>query len=478
MSIGDTKFGVQLGIGVLGRVATMAVAFAGAIVLARELGPDGYGAFYLLLALVSFLDNPVTGWANACRKRFTEEGFPTEQAVGSVLIGVAVGAVAVAVVAVALAPLVVQFTEQPNGPLLLVALFGGVATYLGTLELLKASRNFGASNWMMAGRDVVRVVAQISLVLAGWGVTGMVAGMVAANLFVAPVAIVLLGVRPALPTRETLAQVWTFARSSIPNGVVGTAQNRMDVLLLGALAGTGVVGNYEAAMRITMPAMFVAGVASGGLMGRVSNRRSKGESVGVDVQNNLSYASLVAVPLFFGALTVGTPVIITVFSNQYADAGAFIAGLALFHLFRSQKAILVATLDGFDRPELNLRVSTGVFLLNVVLGVGFFFSFGPVGVVAATIVSEAVGYAARARLVHRLIPSVQLLPQPLHDQLTAGVIMAVVVLALREVISLGHWEAVGGIVAVGGAAYFAALVAISEPFRATVRAVARDADLG
>lgn len=477
VSIGDTKFGVQLGIGVLGRVVMMLVAFAGAVILARELGPDGYGAFYLLLAIVSFLDNPVTGWANACRKRFTEEDFPAEQAVGSVLIGVVVGAVAVALAAAALAPFVIEFTNQSNGPLLLVALFAGVATYLGTLELLKASANFGASNWMMAGRDILRVIAQLSLVLAGWGVTGMVVGMVAANLIVAPIALALLGVRPALPTRDTFDQVWMFARSSIPNGVVGTAQNRMDVLLLGALASTGVVGNYEAAIRITMPAMFVAGVASSGLMGRVSNLRSKGEAVGVDVQNNLSYASLVAVPLFFGALTVGTPVIVTVFSNQYADAGAFITGLALFHLFRSQKSILAATLDGFDRPELNLRVSTGVFLLNVVLGVGLFFSYGPIGIVVATIVSEAVGYGARARLVHRLIPSVKLLPQPLYDQLTAGVIMAVVVFALREVFSLGRWEAVGGIVAVGGAAYFAALVAISEPFRETVRAVARDAGL-
>lgn len=79
MSIGDTDFGVQVGIGFVGRVVTLFVSFLGAVllarILARILGSSGYGAFYLLMAVISFLDNPVTGWANACRKRFTEVDF-------------------------------------------------------------------------------------------------------------------------------------------------------------------------------------------------------------------------------------------------------------------------------------------------------------------------------------------------------------------------------------------------------------------
>lgn len=477
MSIGDTDFGVQVGIGFVGRVVAMGVAFLGAVFLARELGPGGYGAFYLLMAIVSFLDNPVTGWANACRKRLTETGFPAGEAVGSTLVGIAVAGVATAVLAAVFRSAIADFTGLSEGWVLLSVLFVGMALYVSTLEVLKASANFGASNWMMAGRDVLRVAAQAALVIAGYGVVGMVAGMVLANVLVAPVVLYLLGTRPSLPTSETVSAVWTFARSSIPNGVVGTAQNRMDVLLLGAFTTPSVVGNYEVALRITMPAMFVAGVASGGLMGRVSNRRSRGQDVDTDVQNNLSYASLLAVPLFFGALTVGAPVVVTLFSNQYADAGAFVAGLALFHLLRSQKSILVATIDGLDRPDVNLRVSTGVFALNLMLGVGLFFLVGPIGVVAATVISEAVGYGSRAFVVRRLVPSVSFLPRPLLEQVASGVVMGAVVYISRTLLSLGWWGNVGLVVSLGVVTYFVTLVAISEPFRGTVRAVAGDAGL-
>jgi len=477
MDIGDTDFGVQVGIGFVGRVVTMLVAFLGAILFARVLGPDGYGAFYILMAMVSILDNPVTGWANACRKRLTEAGFPSEEAVGSTLLGVAVSAVIVTTGAWLLSPLIADFTGESRGWLLLSVLFVGMVTYVATLEILKASANFGSSQWMIAGRDVIRVLAQAALVLAGVGVAGMVGGMVLANLLVAPVVIYFLGIRLTVPSGETIRAIWTFAKSSIPNGFVGTAQNRMDTLLLGFLATPGIVGNYEVALRLTTPAMFVAGVASSGLMGRISNRRSKQQDVDRDIQNNLSYVSVVAIPLFVGALIVGTPVVVTMFSGQYADAGAFIAGLALFHLFRSQKSVLVSTLDGFDRPDLNLRISTVVFLLNVVLGVGLFFAVGPIGVVAATVISEAVAYVGAAYAVRSIIPSLSLLPRPLIEQGISGLVMGVVVYGAREALPLRWWGYVVFVVGLGGAVYFATLVAISEPFRGTVQAISRDAGL-
>ncbi|MBX0323119.1 oligosaccharide flippase family protein [Halomicroarcula sp. F13] len=477
MSIGDTDFGVQVGIGFIGRVVTMLVAFLGAIVLARVLGPDGYGSFYILMATVSVLDNPVTGWANACRKRLTEEGFPAGEAVGSTLLGVLVAAIAVTLGSWLAAPYIAQFTGQPDGWALLSLLFLGMVTYVGTLEILKASAQFGMSQWMIAGRDVVRVLAQGALVLAGLGVVGMVGGMVIANLLAAPVVIYLLGIRPEFPSRETVRSVSRFARSSIPNGFFSTAQNRMDTLLLAFLATPGIVGNYEVALRLTTPAMFVAGVAGSGLMGRISNRRSKQQDVENDIQNNLSYVSIIALPLFVGALTVGTPVIVTLFSNQYSGAGAFVAGLALFHLFRSQKTVLGSTLDGFDRPDLNLRISGLVFGLNLLLGVALFFAIGPIGVVVATIISEAVGYVTTAYLVRSLVPSLTLIPQPVIHQAVSGLVMGTVVYTARELLPLRWWGYVIFVVALGGGTYFATLLVISEPFRGTVRAITRDAGL-
>lgn len=475
--IGDTDFGVQVGVGTLGRVVAYTVAFGGSILLARLLGPDDYGAFYLLLSIVAFLDNPMTGWAEACRKRLTEADFPSGEAIGSTLAGIVLASGVVLIVSWLAAPYLQRFVDASGAWWLLSILFVGMVAYHTANEVLKSTRRFGASPWVNAARDLFRVVAQAALVLGGFGVAGMVGGMVLANLLVAPVVFVLIGIRPSLPTSDAVRQIWSYARYSIPGGIVGTAQGRMDRILLGFLATTAVVGHYEVALKLTLPAMFVAGVAQDGLMGRISNLRSRGESFSRDVQNNLAHASVIGIPLFFGALTIGEPVIVTIYSNQYATAGAFFAGLALFRLLRTQKSILVATINGLDKPDLNLRISTGIFSLNLALGVALFFVVGPVGVVIATVISEVIAYGIRAYLVRSLVPSVRLLPRLLVEQIASGAIMAVVVLGLRVALPLSSWPVVVLVVVVGGLVYFGTLIAISYQFRATAFAIARDAGL-
>ncbi len=476
VGIGDTDFGVQVGIGFVGRVVGALVAFLGSIVLARALGPNDYGTFYLLLSVVAFLDNPMTGWAEACRKRLTEAGFDSREAIGSVVAGIAVAAVAVFAVAWLAAPLIASFAGA-DGWLLLSVLFVGMVAYHTANEVLKSTERFGASPWVNASRDVIRVLAQAGLVIVGWGVAGMVGGMVLANLVVAPAVLYVIGIRPSLPSRDTLREVWSYARYSVPGGLVGTAQSRMDRILLGFLASTTVVGNYEVAMKLTLPAMFVAGVAQDGLMGRISNLRSRGEAFAVDVRNNLGHASVLGIPLFFGALTMAEPVVVTLYSSQYAGAAPFLIGLALFRLIRTQKSILIATINGLDRPELNLRVSTVIFAFNLLSGVALLYAVGPLGVVAATVVSETIGYAVRGYLVRSLVPEVALFPRALLDQVAAGAVMAVAVYAARAALPLSYWPYVGVVVGVGGVVYFAALVALSHQFRATVLAVAADAGL-
>lgn len=477
LSIGDSDFGLQVGIGFFGKVATVIVAFLGSIFLARVLGPHGYGTFYLILAVVAVLDNPVTGWARACRKRFTEVDFPRDEAIGSVLIGIGLVSTAIFVIAFLSSPLITRYTGNPEGWFLLSLLFIGKASFSSSLQMLNGTGRFGSSSWVVAGRDVLRVLLQASFVVIGLGVAGMIWGMSLASLLLTPVLLYLIGISPSIPSKQSMKEVWTFARSSIPLGVVGTAKGRMDVILLGVLASTSSVGNYEIALKMTMPAIFLASVAGSGLVGRVSDLQSRDEPIASDIRNNLGYASIVAIPLFFGALTIGTPVVVTVYGSQFAEAGSYIAGLALYRLISSQRRILGATINGLDRPELNLRVSTFVFALNVAIGVALFYIVGPIGVVVATVVSAAVGYVLRAYFVRSLLPTVTLVPWPLVHQFASGLLMGVTVFGVRELRPLRGWMAVLTIVGLGVVVYFTALTLFSPPFRKTVRGVAKDAGI-
>lgn len=477
MSIGDSNFGVQVGLGFIGRIVTALVAFVGSVFLARFLGPENYGSFYILLAIVSFFDNPVTGWAVACRKRLTEVDSSSEQIVGSLLLGILVASILSVVIAVTASKWITNFTGDPNSWMLLIILYIGMIVYVSSLEVLKATDKFGRSTWIQAVRDIIRVTVQSGLVIVGFGVGGMVGGIIFANLILAPSIFYFIGPSPALPSRNTLNDIWAYGRSSIPDGLLSTAQERIDIMILGILASTSVVGNYEVALKITLPAIFVAGVASNGLMGRISNRRSKDLEVANEIQRNIAYASLIAVPLFFGAITIGGPVVVTLYSSQYSLAGGFIGGLALFRLIRSQKAILISSINGLNKPNLNLRVSALEFLLNVFLGIGLYFVIGPLGVIIATVLSELLAYIYRAFIIKQLVPTVDFLPQPLKKQFASGVLMAILVYIARHSIGLKMWYDTILVVGMGCGVYFVSLLYISESFRETSRAIARDAGI-
>jgi O-antigen/teichoic acid export membrane protein len=474
MSIKGANFGLQVGVGFVGRIVTTIVAFLGSIVLARELGPANYGSFYLLFTVVMLLDNPVTGWFVACRKRYAEADSSSEEILGAALGGVVIGSIAFAILGLLASGPLGAFADVPGAGVLAGVLFAGSVTFSAMTGFLRATSRFGGASWMNALRDAIRVPGQIALVLAGYGVAGMVGGIVLANVVVALFGFYVIGIRPTVPSRGTVREIWSFARSSIPNNLLGRAIDRMDTALLGLLATTATVGYYEVAFKMTMPAMFVAGVASSGLMAQVSNRDSRDLSITDEIEQNLGFGSIVAIPLFFGAVTLGEPVVVTAYSSQFEGAGAFIAGLALFHLFRSQKALLSASLNGLERPDLNLRVSLVVFTGNLALGIGLFYLLGPIGIVVATVLSEAAAYGLTATYVRSLTESLDLVPTPLWHQLVSGGLMGLGVFVARQVVGLPNWWTVPIIIGLGGLGYFAVLWAISHPFRATVRGVLGD----
>jgi O-antigen/teichoic acid export membrane protein len=266
----EVNFGVQVTVGFVGRVVSVASAFLGSIAIARIVGPDTYGQFYVLLGIVSILDNPLTGWGEGARKRMTESQVSQREAAGAALLPLIVG---VAVISIASLVLYVVETNLVSDTVavLLPVMFLAVASFTVSFSIIKGTARFGGVSWLQALDDLVRIGGQLGLILAGYGLGGMVGGFVAAKLLLVPVIIKLSGIRPKLPNRELLVDIWKFAKHSIPGKVVGTALGRMDILLLSAFASAAAAGQYQVAMNITTPAMFLTTVAAPGVVNRVSN---------------------------------------------------------------------------------------------------------------------------------------------------------------------------------------------------------------
>lgn len=456
----------------------MAVAgFAGTVFFARTLGPVGFGGFYLLFSLVKIADRPVAGLAKAGQKRFSEVSSEKNEILGAQLLLSFVWALVAVLVAVLAAGRLRAYTGLSSAPLLFGLLLVAVGLFAPLDKLVKAKGKVGIATWVDAIRSYLTLPLQVGFVLAGFGAAGMAYGLVGATLILVPIMWYLVDVEVGIPSWATLSDIWEFARYSIPNSVLGKAYADFDRVLLGLLLAPGAVGLYEVAAKLTLPATFIAAVASEGLLARVSNLDSRDKSIGLDVTNTLAFSSLLSIPIFFGALSISRPLVVTVYGSEYVDAGSLLVGLAIYRLLRTQRGPLSRTLEGINRPNLNMKISAVALAVNIVCGIMLVLEMGVIGVVIATVITELLQYVATAMFVKRALPEVSFLSVPQLQQFGAGFVMFLVVDRTYSVFPVESWIQLGALLVLGGCTYFGILLVWSNQFRMTVRGILDDMGL-
>lgn len=466
----DADLGLEVSKGFIARVAGAGFGFAGTIVFARLLGPTDFGGFYLLLSLVSLSQRPLLGLNAAAQKRFAEADSPRRQLVGLQVLSNLGVAVVLGLLLVALRGRLVAYTGLDGSLPFFLLLFAAIATFSTFQSFLSAVGRVGLQSWIDSVRSVTTLAGQLALVLAGYGAAGMTFGLVGGTVALVPVTHYYLRTLPAVPSLDVVRSVWSFARYSVPSSVLGKAYDRFDILLLGFLATQAAAGQYEVAYKLTMPAMFIAGVIQSGLGAKVSDFDSRGEEPQRDIVNGLSFVSVVAIPLFFGAVAIAQPVVVTLYGPEYASAAALLVGLTLYRVVQTQADLLTNIVSALDYPEWDFRAGAVALGVNVPLGVALFEAIGAVGVVVATVVAELVRYAV---LLYAVSPRVSatLIQRALLGQVVAGVLMLVAVDRAHALFRVNSWIDLVALVGLGATVYAVTLVAASARLRGVIRGV-------
>lgn len=473
----DVPFGLEVTKGFVAKFLLAGIGFVGTIFLARILGPAAFGGYYLVWTLVQIVKLPIDGFSKAGKKRFSETDTSRPRIVGTVtLVVVSIAAVAV-VAAFATRAYIRDFTGLADGHLLLILLLVPVGLFTPFQGLIAATGRVSQSIWIDFLRSVLTTPLQLLFALLDYGAAGMAYGLSLATFATLPVTQYTLGTWPKLPDRETLQQLWTYARHSTVSTALSQAYSRLDLVLLGMLMTPAAAGNYSVALKLTLPAVLLSEVASDGLIARVSNLHSKGERVAPDLSNTLSFSSILAIPIFVGSTVLAESLVVTIYGTEYAGAGPLLVGLALYRLVRTQASPLMQTINGIDRPDLNVRISGATLAINVVLGVVLTLQFGSIGVVAATVVAESIRYVLLLSVVRRHLETTALIPRTLGEQFAAAVLMGAIVVGLNELVAVRSWLHLFVIVGSGAAVYAVALTALSERLRYTVWSVLADANL-
>ncbi|CQH55642.1 probable RfbX family transport protein [Halobacterium hubeiense] len=446
------------------------LGFVGIIVFARVLGPTDFGGVYLLISVVGVLKQ-ITGYEGAAKRRFAEADIDNREIVGAVgLFNIAVIATT-AIAALAVERHLVTYTGLENAAWLLIGLMSALVLFSPYQTLLAARGLLSRQIWIDTVRSVLTLGLQLSLILLGFGASGVIYGTVGATLLCLPLTQHALRVKPSIPSRETIQSLWEYTKYMVPTSFIGKVYSEYDMILIGFLVTQNAVGYYQAALKLTVPAIFLSQVASSGLMSEISNLHSRSESFSRELTNTLSFGSLLSLPIFFGALAIPEWLIITVYEPAFRSAATLLVGLALYQVVRSQSSIYRQTLFGMDRPDKVFRIDAVTLSLNLLLGFLLVVEIGTLGAVIATIAAESLRFAMSASVVRDSTQGVELYPRPLLHQVIAALTMFAVVTGAEHVVASRSVVALLVVVSLGVVTYFISLTAISSQFRHTVRSI-------
>jgi O-antigen/teichoic acid export membrane protein len=393
--------------GAASRIAVTVAGAATAVVLARVLGPRGWGTYFLAQSLVAILTAASTLGVEHGIAYFVGAGRWTAAAAFrsslrvSATAGVGGAALAVAVrilVPSAFAGLSVWLTAVAAAALP----FGLAWLYLSYIAL--ATDRYEISMSLPAIQALLVVLAVVPAAVLG-GVSGAVVA--------AALATVAVGVAATLWGSAHLGDEPRSGfrlRSAVAFGIKGYAANalqlvsyRVDLFILSAVASTAAVGRYSLAVSLTSTLWLLPRALSDVLFPRVARLNAEADHAALESveEKSLRHVSLMVVGSVIAAAVLLELLVVPIFGETFRPSVnlglILLPGAAAIAV----STVLAATIVGRGKPQYSL-VGTAISTpLTVLLYVVLIPAFGATGAATASSVSYLATFAIFAQLYRR-----------------------------------------------------------------------------
>lgn len=376
----------------LGALVALALA---TVLVARVGGATGVGAFTLLRVLTGLAGVLAAAGLPGAAPYFLARR--SDPRVRPTLVALTVlGATAGALGWLALAPLLHPLFFRPWDMTLVVAAGFAVFTQLFVAvgkALLQGAQDLRGANWAIVAEEAAFLPLYLAVLPFDRGTAGLVAALVAADVAVAA------GIAERLrragffhgwaaPSYRLGREVCAYGLRGQLGGLLSLVNLRLDVAILGALAGPAVLGVYAVASKyaelLRLPGLAVTYVLYPVFAGdRATDARARTKAL---LPAALWVNLAVAVPLALAAGLVLPLVYGSEFTGAALPSWILLAGL----LGEGVAGMVTAYLYGIGRPGLNsLAMGAGV-VVTVVGDLALIPSFGVVGAAVASAAAYAV----------------------------------------------------------------------------------------
>ncbi|MBX0296664.1 oligosaccharide flippase family protein [Haloarcula nitratireducens] len=452
------------------KIVLALVGFIGSIYFARVLGPVLFGGVSLIYALAEWASHPMYGVGAATKKRVSESDKKRGVLFGLLIISGAIWTFIIGVLAVGLEVWIVSLTSLTAAPEYLIGITAttGMFTVLG--RLVEGRGKISAYLWTNAARKTVAVLFQAVLLYIGFGTDGWAAGIV----FTSAISLLILSLyvesEPRIPNKNDILNVWEFAKYSLITSTLYAGYSRLDLFLLGSIISTSVAGYYQVAWQITMFGIFVPTVIGNSLMPKISALANKGQwnELLTEVRSGTSFASIITIPVLFGALAVGNPLITIIYGSEYTPATNLLVAVALVRVIDSQSDSIIAAISGLDRPDITLLITLAGIITNILIGLPALYLIGPVGLVIISALSETVRWFGGVIFLRKKFKGFNPVGKIHAIQIVSGSIMFILVKLVTDIIVIDTIYELFATIIFGGSIYTLLIIGLSEQTRILV----------
>lgn len=444
------------------------IQFGAVVYFARELGAAPLGVFFLFQAVLGVLSIPADfGLRAAVNKRISEgdaRGAFLSSAIGIKFVSVVISGAGVLL----LAPYINDYVGAEVASYLAVGIALREFARL-SLAVLEGELRVGETAELQLLKQVVWAGVGAILTMYGYGIQGLIYGLLSGLAVVSVWGWYKCSVTPARPTVAHVRSLLSYGKFIFIDSVGGYVYSWMDVVVIGFFLTQAHVGAYEVAWRVTSILMLLSWSIAKAIFPQVSqweaaNATGKIESL---VHRTITPPLFLAIPASVGILVFSRQILGLVFGTEFEAAGIVLIVLAGGRIIQTFYFIFNRSLQAFNRPDLAMVARVFTIVVNLVLNVALVVKFGIVGAAVATVVSFVVNASLTAYYLSKFIP-IQLPVTEIASITIASVAMGFAIGTLERLVPVDTIPVLAVMIVAGIVLYIAFAVAIPN-LRASLR---------
>jgi len=438
------------------------VGLISVLILARVLTPEDFG----IVAMATIVSALIQGFSElGTSMALIREPNPARAHCDTawtvqILVGVFIGVLLAALAE----PAAWYFKEPRLAPVLY--LFAGVAPIGATgnvgMVLVRKALDFATDFRFVVYSRLSTFFVTVALAFAWRNYWALVAGQIFGSLFAVGLSYRMHPYRPRL-SLEKAREYLKFSLYIVPINIARFLRERFGVLVIGRIADTGLLGNYNVAAELagmaTQEIIFPLGRALFPSYATLVDDRKKLVEVFLNV---LAAVSMLTVPISLGLSIIAADFVYVVLGHQWTDAIPFLRWLAIYGLMYAWTLTLTGNIllvSGHERRSALAIWLSLVIMVPCVLAGSWF--AGAQGVVIGITLSAVIALPVMVYLLTTALPVTFLqLANAVWPSVVAGLLMVAGLLLLTRGLFDARVAQVAVDVATGAAIYVSALLCL------------------